>query len=461
MGEYTLKYGDSKINVQVPDELMNGEMIAPSSPPRKMNDSEIMDEIRKALVTPHACEPLATAAAGKKVAVLVNDEFRAGFQQQLLNVAMEELAKASPSKIVVLCATGTHPPEFYAKNIRVWAFEAAEKAGVSINFVGHDCDDPKLVDMGTTPMGTPVAMEPDVLAADVIVFLHESKVHYMNGYSLPDKMALPGMSARKTVEVNHKRALDADHAIGGNSPHHSDPKRQTNPFGEDARDARRMAERLGLDGSGKVVPVEKLSFTIDMISDTAYVHQVFAGETESVIKRMLPVIDELTAFAVTRADCVVVSPGGPPACNALYGVQNCFDLAIKGAIKKGGEALIIAPCIGRDDLPYEVSGIAPNERSKVLFWDNLLRLLQQDVADAEKWIADNFKLYLWKTDRVLKLVKRDQIKLYLYSDIDQEKLEGSPFTPVTDPQAWIDERVQKGLRFNVIDSGNKVLTIGK
>ncbi|MBW1873661.1 MAG: hypothetical protein JRJ19_16455 [Deltaproteobacteria bacterium] len=54
---------------------------------------------------------------------------------------------------------------------------------------------------------------------------------------------------------------------------------------------------------------------------------------------MVKVVDRLMAFEVKRSKYVIISPGGPPASQALYGTQNAFDLALKGAIKKGGQAL--------------------------------------------------------------------------------------------------------------------------
>ena len=57
---------------------------------------------------------------------------------------------------------------------------------------------------------------------------------------------------------------------------------------------------------------------------------------------------------------VVVSPGGPPASTALYGVQNCFDMALLGAIQQGGEALVLGPCNGRPGMADDVRGLAPD-----------------------------------------------------------------------------------------------------
>jgi hypothetical protein len=133
---------------------------------------------------------------------------------------------------------------------------------------------------------------------------------------------------------------------------------------------------------------------------------------------------------------------------------------LKYAIKEGGEALIIAPCIGSPGQGEEVKGLATSEKSKALFWDNLVSLREKPLTEATDWIDKNFELYLWKTDRVLKLMLQQKIKLYLYSELPSRKIEPGGFIPVADPNAWIAERAKRGDgKLRVIDEGNKLLVI--
>lgn len=459
MADFKLTYGTSKLALSVPDAALLNPPIGPRAA-GTMTPDEIRARICAALRHPVESRPLAEIVGGRATVVIVSDEFRAGMQRELLEITLAEIAACSPESVTVICATGTHDPKFYAGNIGKWTHEAARAAGLAVEFIAHDCDDPALLEVGVTPLGTPLAIEPAVLRAEALVYLHEAKVHYMNGYSLVDKQILPGVAARRSVEINHKRALDAENSIGGNSPHHADPARNRNPFGTDTRDARRLTEGRTLDAGGNIVVKKKCVFAVDVLSDADYVHAAYAGDPETVSAKMIEKIEDLTVFTVKRAEYVIVSPGGPPACDAIYGVQNCFDLALKGAIRRGGEALVIAPCAGRAGLAPDVSGIAPDAKSKKLFWDSLIELWPKPLAEAADWIERNFELYLWKTDRVLKLAKGDGIKIHLYSELDPRRLAGSPFVPVADAQAWIDERSGRG-KFNVIDSGNKILVRGK
>ncbi|MBW1873660.1 MAG: hypothetical protein JRJ19_16450 [Deltaproteobacteria bacterium] len=122
---------------------------------------------------------------------------------------------------------------------------------------------------------------------------------------------------------------------------------------------------------------------------------------------------------------------------------------------------MIAPLNGRPDLDPDVSGLAPDRRPKELFWDNLVRLLPKPLDEARKEIADNFELYLWKTDRMLRLINGDQIKLFIHSELPAEILRPGGLESIDDIQAWIDERVKRndGL-FTVIENGNKLCVTG-
>ena len=185
---------------------------------------------------------------------------------------------------------------------------------------------------------------------------------------------------------NHKLALDPDSGPGRN-PWHTDGGRKTNPFAEDVREARATSEKFMELEDGSIVEAagDIETFGLDMVSAGKNVYWVGAGDPDKVSDEMVRVVDSLMEFQVDKTKYVVVSPGGPPASAALYGTQNCFDLALKGAIEVGGEALVIAPLNGRADLPEDVSGIAPDERSKKLFWDNLVRLREKPLEEARAY----------------------------------------------------------------------------
>ncbi len=456
----TLTYGAQALELSVPDSFLAGPVIRPEALP-PMDEAEILDAMRAALATPVGRPPLRSMVAGKRVAVVVSDEFRAGQQERIIRVLCEELAAGGPAHVTFLCATGTHEPKVYAMGIGAMVSRAAEATGLEVDFVAHSCDDPALVDVGSSPMGTPVHIEPAYLQAQVRVYGHESKHHYMNGYSVIDKQVVPGICARATVAANHKRSLSPDSGPGRN-PWHTVPSRQVNPFSQDSQAVRRMVERIALDTDGQLVERQVETFGLDMISDKSSIYWVAAGDPDFLCAQAVVKADEQAQFTVARTRYVMISPGGPPASQAMYGVQNCFDMAMLGAIQHGGEVLVCAPCEGRPDLPPEVRGFATSPKSLELFWNNLVRLRHEPLDEAYRWIDENFQLYLWKTWRVLRNFGHDKLTIHVHSQLPPQALADAGFVPVADPQAWIDERAARGDgQLRVIDNGNKLLVLGQ
>ncbi len=458
---FELTFGTDKRAFTVPEEKLQGPLVAPrESAPLK---GEVSAIIAEALASPVDRPLLREMAAGRKVGMVISDAFRAGLQREIMDGLLEEVIAGGPKSVVVISATGTHNPEVYAKSTGEWVQAARDRLGFNIEFEPHHSENSDFGDLGTTSRGTKLRFNRRLLECDLRVYGHESKHHYLNGYSSIDKQMVPGVSSGQTVAMNHKWALHPDSGPGRN-PWHEDPDRRSNPFAEDGREARAISEKSIMTPDGELVEGEVLSFGLDMVSAGTNVYWLRAGNPDLVCAEMVRVVDQLMEIGLDRSKYVVVSPGGPPASQALYGTQNCFDLALKGAILPGGEALVIAPLDGRSDLPPDVSGIAPDARSKKLFWDNLVRLLPKPLDEARKEISDNFELYLWKTDRVLRLLKGEGmgIKIYLYSTKDPEILRPGGFESAPDIQQWIDERVARDDgNFTVINDGNKLCIAGK
>lgn len=452
--EFELTYGTGKQRFKIPRERLCCPLLAPRQPPALPGTVE--DILVRALAEPLERPPLRQLVEGRQVGVVISDEFRAGLQKQILEVLVAEVVAGNPHSITVFCATGTHNPGVYASNAAAWVEQLARQYGRRLAFVANDSSTGEHAGIGATRRGTPVLVNKYLLDCDVRVFGHEAKHHYFYGYSCLDKQLLPGLCADETVRANHKLALEPTSGPG-RSPYHTDPGRRDNPVSEDGREARRLSELFVLSPSGKAVRGDVQTFALDMVSQGQQVFWARSGDPESLSREMVGVVDELMAYRAPRSRYVVVSPGGPPASQALYGTQNSFDLALRNAIEPGGEALVVAPLDGRPDLDADTSGLAPSARAKRLFWDNLVRLLPLPLEQARREIAENFEMYLWKTDRVLRLLNGERLAIYFYCQLEEQRLAAGGFHKAPDIQTWIDERVARsdGL-FTVIDQGNKL-----
>lgn len=462
--KFKISFGSDQVDFNINDDNLPKEL--PLIVPRKgkflAESSDIESCITKALEHPVNSSHLRSMVCDQRVALTVSDEFRSGQQEMILKCLLTEIAAGCPSEVWIFCATGSHDPQIYAVHIKEWVEKYAKECGLNFKFFANDCMGKSFVDIGKCSDGTPVLITKELLECRVRVYGHESKHHYMNGYSCLDKQILPGLAARRSIESNHKNALDDVHSVGGRNVWVGDPKRKNNPFSLGCSEARKLADSSFIDERGVLEKVTVPTFALDMISDAKNIYWIAAGDPNVIIKMMPAEVDRIAAFDVEPTKYIIISPGGPPASQTLYSTQNCFDMALSGAITDKGEALIIAPCEGRPDVPESSRGLAPDEKAKKLFYDNLVEMKDWPLPKSTSWIKNNFELYLWKTDRVLKLMNKRKIKLFLYSTLPDDKVLAAGFIPVKDIQEWIDERTKKRSdRIRVIDDGNKLLVMPK
>jgi nickel-dependent lactate racemase len=458
--QIALTYGEGKLDFEFPDGFMMGDLIRSNASQNRSTPEQMSQKIDETLGDPVGRPRLREMVKGKSVGLVISDEFRSGLQELIAYRMMSEIFAGDPAGLDVFIATGTHDQGVYAKNLIPAVYKSAGALGKNVRVLPNDCDGGEHLYIGQTELGTPAEVWKEWLKTEVRVYGHEAKHHYMNGYSVVDKQVCPGVSSRRCIASTHKHALAHELSAAGRSPHHPVESRRNNPFAQDNRSVRLLSERRLLV-NGELKEVDPLpTFLLDMISTTTSIDWIMSGDPETVSRHMTTAVDDFAAHVLPRTKYVVISPGGPPACNALYGVQNCFDTALKFAIENGGEALIVAPCLGRPDLSEEVAGLAPDGKSKALFWDNLVKWLPRSLEDWGKWVDENFELYLWKTDRMLKLQRQQKVKLYLYSELSDEKVTPGGFIPAPDPNAWIAERAARGDgKALVIDEGNKLLVL--
>ncbi len=460
--KFDLTYGKDRISLEAGDDFAAGPLIKPKTSAALPGAPS--DCIRGSLRKPKGRPKLRELVKGRRVGLLVSDELRIGLQEQIIFCLMEEIAAGKPRETLVFIATGSHEPEIYARNITKWIQQAAEKLKVGCEIFPNYCRQARdHVFLGNTTSGTPVHIHKMWLSCEVRVHGHEAKYHYMNGYSCIDKHILPGLAANETIVANHKLALHHHDSVAGKNAWHKDTARQNNPFSQDTMQARKMSERFMWNpGTGRLTEAAIVTFGLDMVSQKDRILWIGSGEPDTVCRDAIAAVDEHLGFEVEKTKYLVMSPGAPPTCDTIYHVQNGFDMVVKGALLEGGEALVVAPCAGRPDVPANIRGICPDQESMALFWDTLVKFLDKPLADWNKYADRNFKLFMWKTDRVLKLFKESGIRIYLHSQLSDEALRKGGFIPEHDPQKWIAERAARHdgkIRF--VDDANKLCVLGK
>ena len=172
----------------------------------------------------------AKAAAGRHLALLVDDATRSEPHAAAVQACLELCAAVKPAKVTAFVCTGTHEPAL-PENVALAAelrSAIAASAFPSAELVVHDCRG-AMAERGRTSRGTRVLVNAQSEQADVFLAISDMKNHYFAGYSNPVKGLVPGISGFETARGNHALALDPRSTFGFH-PWHPDPARRENPL---------------------------------------------------------------------------------------------------------------------------------------------------------------------------------------------------------------------------------------
>ncbi|MGD8787831.1 MAG: lactate racemase domain-containing protein, partial [Phycisphaerales bacterium] len=224
--ELKLTYGNNKISISVPEDFLAGELIKPKKSSANMTEAEMKSKIEEAIKNPIDSPGINEIVAGKKVGLVISDEFRSGLQGLIVSVMMDEIFKVNPESLSVFIANGTHDPKVYCKNLITLIKNTAKDFNGKVRVIVNECDSNEYINLGRTPLGTQAWVSKEWLKTTVRIYGHESKYHYMNGYSVVDKQVCPGLCSRDTIASTHKHALKHNLSAAGRIFYHEDESRK-------------------------------------------------------------------------------------------------------------------------------------------------------------------------------------------------------------------------------------------
>jgi nickel-dependent lactate racemase len=198
--EIELPWGRDVLRVPLPRRWhVLGPLVA--APPPPAADPEEL--CREALARPTGAVPLAVRdLRGKRILLVSDDVSRPTPVARFFGPVRAALLQAGvrAENIEILFALGVHRP----------MTEAEARAKVGAEHLGghrwhnHDAFDPtRLVRLGTTARGTPVALNRLLTEFDLIVTLGAIEPHLLLGFSGGLKMLLPGCAGAETIGHNH------------------------------------------------------------------------------------------------------------------------------------------------------------------------------------------------------------------------------------------------------------------
>jgi lactate racemase len=418
-----LPFGRGMARAVLPQDLAVEEWIAPVAdafPPER-------ELVAQALNAPIGASPLARQAIGaRRVAILVSGKDRVAGASRYLPVLLDALAAAgvADEQIEVVCATGTHA-RHSADEVRALL---GESTAARVAFRAQDCDrGGSFVDLGRTSRGTPVRVDRGVVEADLRVLTGRITHHYFAGFTGGRKSILPGVSARASIEANHRLVLDFSRGCrvhrdvyGGNL--------EGNPVHEDMVEAAR-----------KVGPSFVLNTVLDRDSRIA---QVFAGELEAAHRAGCQYVEDRCRFAPGEpVDVVVASPGGHPSdLNLIQSVKALFNH--RDAVREGGTFILVA----------EAAGGVLRGMKEWMSW--------ADRGSLGAAIEANYNLAAHNSLMLQELQER--ARLVLVSGLPEEEALALGFLPAATLQDAVDRVVAQGARtFRVIPQANATHSGGR
>lgn len=309
-----LGFGKEKEKVSIPDTNVQA-ILKPNHIDIGMTGA---DEVKRALHNPTGCNRLKDIVnKGESICIITSDITRPMPTKVVLPVVRAELHQGGmeDKDITVVFALGNHRGHTEEEKKYLVGDDIYSK----IKCV--DTDQSKVVNLGTTSLGTPVDIFKVVADADRVICLGNIEYHYFAGYSGGAKAVMPGVSTAQAIQSNHSRMVEETSAAGrieGNNV------------------------RMDID---EVANWMHIDFIVNVVLDEKkQIIKAVAGDYIKAHREGCNFLDKLYKVQIKeKADIVIVSPGGYPKDINLYQAQKALDNS-KYAVKDGGIIILVASC---------------------------------------------------------------------------------------------------------------------
>lgn len=306
-------YQKDKINIDVDDNRVAGIITG--------NEVTISDEdatLRHGIENPINSQSLKDFLKDTTdILFIVNDATRPTPTSRILDSVFKIIKPANPKFLV---ATGTHPAPTQEEYTMIFG-PYYEKYKSCI--FAHDChDDKEMVYLGRSRNGTSLSINRLVLEASKIIVISSVEPHYFAGYTGGRKSLFPGVAAFKSIEQNHKFAME---------PGAKALALEGNPVHEDMVDAIEFLKN-------------KEMFAIMTVLDKD--HRIFATTSGNINDSFYAAVKEAEKVFVVKikekVDIVVTVARFPMDIN-LYQSQKAVDNG-KLALRDGGVLILVSSC---------------------------------------------------------------------------------------------------------------------
>ena len=411
-----LNYGKKEIQLPIQDENII-KILNLKRQKALLNPENRLKSLLKNPINSLSLKDLIIQKKAKKILIIVNDVTRPTPYEIILPPLLEELHQIGIKKenIIFMVATGIHRSNSQE--------EMKEMFGENIfsvyKFINHDCDNPRLKDLGKLKSGNKLWVDPIVLDTDFIITTGVIVPHYFAGFSGGRKSILPGICGRKTIEANHAKMVYPDSRAGN---------LKGNPVHQEMQEA---AEKVGVD------------FNINVVTDENHkIVEIVAGELLTSWQQGVEICNHIYICPIEKkADVVIASAGGYPKDINVYQAQKALNNAYQ-AIKSGGIIILLAECLeGYGEPTFEKWIEEANTPEDII-----------------KRLNEKFTLGGHKAYGIAKLVK--EVEVIFISSLPPEKVRKLFFIPmenISQALSYVKDKYGKDFQAYVLPSGNTVL----
>lgn len=310
-----LPYGDRVIDLAAPTR----NLLAVLSPHDTPTCADSATEIQRAIESPIGAPRLRDAARGaQRVVIAADDMTRQTPVQVIIPLLLDELNRAGvrDEQVTVLIALGTHR---YMTPAEIESHFGSQVTGRARVINNPWQDESQLVDLGSTPNGTPVHVSRIALESDFLIGLGSIVPHHIPGYSAGAKIIQPGVCGALTTGATHYLSTRAPRSYLGSVE---------NPV---RAELERIAAQVGLKAILNTVLDHTGRLVQAFYGDFVQAHR--AGVRRSAQVYGVP--------APGKADIVIA---GSHPCDIEFWQAHKSLYPAEIAVKPGGSIIVVAPC---------------------------------------------------------------------------------------------------------------------
>ena len=388
---YIGTFSPNDVEIGAPDEIIGASIDAPIG-------SESLDKFLE---------------GGEDIVFIVNDGTRPTPTAKVLDALAKRM---DLRKARYLIATGTHRDMTEEEYNNVFGSHYQE---LKDRIIAHDAKKSECVYLGDAKSGTPMEVNKIAVDADRLVIITSVEPHYFAGYTGGRKSFLPGVASFRTIETNHKLAMNREA---------QSLVLEGNPVHEDMMDALEQVK-------GKKI------FTIQMVLDRHQnIYKVASGDINKAFAQAVEWANKVFVVPIPEKADVVISVAPYPMDVDLYQSQKALDNG-KWALKEGGKIIMVSKCregVGHATFLTQLSS-------------------SKDPKQVLENLKSEYKLGYHKAAKMAEIAVWADI--WAVTDLDPELISSANITPFPSVEAAVKKALEENPEARVLILSDGSVTI--